>query len=198
MDGNGNYAYFSSTGPTADGRLKPNVVAQGQSSTVIDPNGGYVSSASGTSFSSPITAGMVACLWQANPEKSNIEIMEAIQESGSLANNPNQQLGFGIPDYFLANSILTVIESKAEDNLDMLVYPNPFNDELFVSIKDGSDDISSVELFDLTGKSLFYKDVNTSQGNRVKLSGAESLGAGIYFLQITVNNQVVKQKIIKN
>ena len=198
VDAGGFYASFSSTGPTADGRLKPNVVAQGQSSTVIDPNGGYVSSASGTSFSSPITAGMVACLWQANPEKSNIEIMEAIQESGTLANNPNQQLGFGIPDYSLANSILTVIESKAEDNLDMLVYPNPFNDELFVSIKDGSGDISSVELFDLTGKSLFYQDVNTSLGNRVKLSGAENLGAGIYFLQITVNNQVVKQKIIKN
>ena len=67
VDGSGNYAGFSSTGPTFDGRMKPNVVAQGQGSTIIDPWTGSVSYGSGTSFSSPITAGMIACLWQANP-----------------------------------------------------------------------------------------------------------------------------------
>ncbi len=198
VNASGNYASFSSTGPTADGRIKPNVVAQGQGSTVISPWDGTVTSANGTSFSSPITAGMVACLWQANPEKRNIEIMEAIQESASLAGNPNNQLGWGIPDYSLANSILTVIDNRVEDNLNILVYPNPFNDELFVSIKDDSGDISSVELFDLTGKSLLSQNVNASMGNRVDLNGAENLEAGIYFLQITVNNQVVTQKVIKN
>jgi subtilisin family serine protease len=103
----GNYVSFSSKGPTYDGRIKPDVVAQGSGSTIINAYSGNVSTGSGTSFSSPITAGMVACLWQANPTKRNTEIMEAIRQSASLANNPDTLLGWGIPDYFLADSILS-------------------------------------------------------------------------------------------
>ena len=129
VNGSGNYASFSSTGPTYDGRVKPNVVAQGQGSTIVEPWGGEVSSGNGTSFSSPITAGMVACLWQANPKKRNTEIMEAIQSSASQANNPDDELGYGIPDYVLANSILTGIEYPAELNDAFSTYPNPFLNE---------------------------------------------------------------------
>ena len=94
VDGSGNIAGFSSHGPTFDGRIKPNVVAQGSGTAIIDPGNGSVTFGGGTSFSSPITAGMVACLWQANPYKRNTEIMEAIQASGSLANEPNNQMGY--------------------------------------------------------------------------------------------------------
>ena len=58
-----------------------------------------ITHASGTSFSSPITAGMIACLWQVFPDKNNMEIMQAVMESGSSAENPNNQTGWGIPDY---------------------------------------------------------------------------------------------------
>jgi hypothetical protein len=102
----GNYASFSSTGPTYDGRTKPDVVAQGSGSAIVNTNG-TVTTGSGTSFSSPITAGMVACLWQAHPGKRNTEILDAIRQSGSLASNPNQLLGYGIPDYFEAHTILS-------------------------------------------------------------------------------------------
>jgi len=103
----GNYASFSSTGPTFDGRIKPNVVAQGSGSTIISAYSGNVTTGSGTSFSSPITAGMVACLWQAHQNKRNTQIMEAIEQSASLAGNPNYQLGYGIPDYFNAHTALS-------------------------------------------------------------------------------------------
>jgi hypothetical protein len=194
VDAGGNYASFSSAGPTVDGRIKPNVVAQGAGSTVISPWEGTVSSGNGTSFSSPITAGMVACLWQANPEKRNTEIMEAIQESGSLAENPNDLLGYGIPDYSLANSILTVIDNKIDVKAGILAYPNPFNEELFV---EGKGEINSIELFDLTGKSLLSQNANGSLGQSVKLNGTENLDAGIYFLQVKINNEVITQKVIK-
>lgn len=119
----GNYASFSSTGPTYDGRIKPNVVAQGQSSTIISAYSGNVSSGSGTSFSSPITAGMVTCLWQAYPNKSNSEIMGAIQQSATQANAPDSLLGFGIPDYFLAYTNLNNVTT-----LDVKVFlEGPFN-----------------------------------------------------------------------
>ena len=77
MDSEGNYASFSSIGPSSDGRIKPDVMAKGASAAVIDQNNN-VTTASGTSFSSPIMAGAVASLWQSRPEKTNAEIMQII------------------------------------------------------------------------------------------------------------------------
>jgi hypothetical protein len=88
--------------------MKPNVVAQGSGTAVINPSTGNVTTGSGTSFSSPITAGMVTCLWQAHPNRRNTQILEAIQQSASLANNPNYQLGYGIPNYLAAHNLLTL------------------------------------------------------------------------------------------
>jgi hypothetical protein len=104
----GAYVSFSSTGPTSDGRTKPDVVAQGSGTTIINAGTGNVSTGSGTSFSSPVTAGMVSCLWQAHPNRRNTEILEAIRQSGSLAGNPDQQLGWGIPNYLTAHNLLSL------------------------------------------------------------------------------------------
>lgn len=73
---------FSSRGLTFDGRIKPDVVARGDQAAFASAAGG-VQQGNGTSFSSPITAGAVACLWQANPTKTNMEILYAIQESAN-------------------------------------------------------------------------------------------------------------------
>ncbi len=127
VNSSGVYASFSSTGPTYDGRIKPNVVAQGQGSTIISAYSGNVISGNGTSFSSPITAGMVASLWQAHPDKKNTEIMEAIQQSATQALNPDSLLGFGIPDYFAAHTLLSVPVIHII-NLDIKVFlEGPFN-----------------------------------------------------------------------
>ena len=83
VDSNGNYASFSSIGPTVDGRVKPDVMAQGSSSAVIS-TGGNVNFSNGTSFSSPIMAGVVTCLWQSRPEVPNGHIMQVIRESAHL------------------------------------------------------------------------------------------------------------------
>ncbi|MBN2174940.1 MAG: S8 family serine peptidase [Bacteroidales bacterium] len=195
VNSNGDYASFSSTGPTADGRLKPNVVAQGQGSTIIDPWGGNVSSGSGTSFSSPITAGMVACLWQANPDKRNTEILQAIEQSGSLANNPNNLLGHGIPDYVMANSILTVIDYQEASNYDIEVYPVPF-DNLF-QVKTLSDEIIlNIEVMDISGKT-YLKMANLNDRN-IKVEGLDELASGIYILKIETDHQYLTSKVIKN
>lgn len=107
VNASGNYASFSSTGPTYDGRIKPNVVAQGSGTTIVSAYTGNVTTGSGTSFSSPVTAGMVACLWQAHPGKRTTQIMEAIQQSASQANNPDYYYGYGIPDYLEAHNLLS-------------------------------------------------------------------------------------------
>jgi len=74
---------FSSFGPTSDGRIKPSVSAQGGNTTVITSNN-TIATSNGTSFSSPVIAGMTACLWQAHDDKSNIEIIDAIIRSAHL------------------------------------------------------------------------------------------------------------------
>ncbi|MGI6243193.1 MAG: S8 family serine peptidase [Prevotella sp.] len=94
-------ARFSSVGPSYDGRVKPDVAAQGVASTVIDGSG-VITTANGTSFASPITCGMVACLWQALPHKTAIEIMNLVRKSADRASTPDNIFGYGIPDYWKA------------------------------------------------------------------------------------------------
>lgn len=106
IDFSGKRASFSSFGPTADGRIKPDVAAPGAWVTVSDAYAFQASIGSGTSFAAPIMAGMVACLWQAFPERSNEEIVAAIKRSSSQAGFPDEELGFGIPDFGKAYRLL--------------------------------------------------------------------------------------------
>ena len=92
---------FSSTGFTADLRVKPDVVALGSGVTVIG-SGGNVQYANGTSFSTPIVAGLGVCLWQSLPWLTNKEIIELIQQTASQANRPDVEKGYGIPDIYKA------------------------------------------------------------------------------------------------
>lgn len=108
----GKRANFSSYGPTADGRIKPDAVAVGREAYVANPRG-ITLRADGTSFSSPLMSGMVACLWQAFPEKNAYQIMEAIRKSGDRAAAPDSSLGYGITDFLKAyNLLLQTIEIK--------------------------------------------------------------------------------------
>jgi subtilisin family serine protease len=92
---------FSSTGFTADLRIKPDVVALGSGVTVIGANGN-VQYTNGTSFSTPIVAGLGACLWQSLPWLTNREIIALIQQTASQANRPDVEKGYGIPDFYKA------------------------------------------------------------------------------------------------
>jgi len=195
VDGSGGYAGFSSVGPTADGRTKPNVVAQGSGSTIIDPWTGNVSFGSGTSFSSPITAGMVACLWQANPDKTNFEIMTAIESSGSIASDPTDQLGYGIPDYMDANSILTVIENAEISANDLSVYPNPFSNDFAIRVNDEIV-IQEIELMDITGKRIELKKVGEGEQS-IQFNNLRILPEGVYLLKLYAESHTMTKKIIK-
>lgn len=102
---------FSSRGFTADLRVKPDVMALGSASTVVTDRG-LVSISSGTSFSSPIMCGMVACLWQAFPTLTNREIIEVVRESSDRFEKPNEDYGYGIPDMKKAMELAKVIADQ--------------------------------------------------------------------------------------
>ncbi len=92
---------FSSVGFTEDARVKPDVVALGSSTTVIDSTGN-IRFANGTSFATPTLAGLGICLWQALPWLSNVELIKLIQSTSSQYKRPDIELGYGIPDFFKA------------------------------------------------------------------------------------------------
>ena len=92
---------FSSVGPSADGRVKPDVMACGNACSVIRGDG-KLGKANGTSFASPLTCGMVACLWQALPDKTALEIMDIVRRSAHQYNVPDNIFGYGIPDFWKA------------------------------------------------------------------------------------------------
>lgn len=94
-------AEFSSVGFTADNRVKPDVVALGGGSCVIDADG-TVRYANGTSFSTPILAGLGTCLWQALPSLKNQDIITILQQASSHFKKPDPELGYGIPDVYKA------------------------------------------------------------------------------------------------
>lgn len=89
---------FSSFGLTVDGRIKPDVVSLGQGAAVIDQSGAYIDIKSGTSFSSPNLCGLAACLWQANPQLTNKQVIDIIKKSADRYNNPLLPYGYGIPN----------------------------------------------------------------------------------------------------
>lgn len=109
---NGTASYFSSKGPSADGRIKPDVMAQGSFIYVLGRSRG-VTFSFGTSFSAPLMAGAVACLWQANPEFTNLEIIEAVQKSSDRYHKPDETYGYGIPNFYIANKYLK--QKKSEE-----------------------------------------------------------------------------------
>ena len=91
-------AGFSSLGPTADGRVKPDVMAQGSPTAVVTERG-TISSSVGTSFAAPLITGLVACLWQKYPQKTAMQIMDMVRLSGDNAKHPDNVYGYGVPDF---------------------------------------------------------------------------------------------------
>ena len=97
-------APFSGVGPTQDGRVKPDVMALGSPTALISGRGTVVRDM-GTSFSTPIVAGLVACLWQAMPQKTALEIIDLVRQAGNSFQQPDNIYGYGLPNFWRAYMI---------------------------------------------------------------------------------------------
>lgn len=200
VDGVGNYAGFSSTGPSYDGRVKPNVAAQGSGTTVAYPGGG-IGGGSGTSFASPVTAGMVACLRQANPTKTYLEIIDAIQQSASQYTNPDSLKGYGIPNFNLANILISGIKVNNKDVSGLVnVFPNPFNEQLEFLFNTSETETITVQLLDLSGRKIYetQQKIYPNNLNLVKLNFDKKLAQGFYMLHIQSKSGSFEQKVLRN
>ncbi len=198
VDSSGNYASFSSVGPTSDRRIKPNVAALGYG-TIIQ----YVNEAfgpgSGTSFSSPVIAGLAACLWQAHPGKTNMEIIKAIEASSSQYKNPDSLLGYGIPDFRIADLILKK-DNFPSDTLKLAnIYPNPFTDQVEIEIPRSSNQNVKIEIYDSIGRKIHHGNVNTGEAyvNWIQINELGLLAEGLYVFKITMDKGTSEKKMIK-
>lgn len=184
------YSTFSSIGPSYDNRVKPDITAQGDNPYYSDTVGNVTNSGSGTSFSCPITAGMVACLWQALPSKTNQEIKQLIMQSADRYAVPTNQFGYGIPDFNLALANGLSVEDFL--NNEIVVYPNPTNDLITFTL-DKEIGVKSLSVFTVLGQKVMEEKVS----NVSPTVSLKSLQNGLYFYKLESNNYSKTGKIIK-
>lgn len=198
IDQFGEHVSFSGFGPTADGRVKPDVMSMGFD-CVIAQHDSTIRLGNGTSFSAPIACGLAACLWQANPDRTNMEIIDAIRRSAHLYTMPNDSMGYGIPNFWGAHKLLNPGQFE-DDPFDLNIWPNPFTNELTFSFSAGTTWDPEVTLFDSVGREILTEIEPLKQGlYRVRtLNGSVAdLPRGTYILQVSIHNSSGSRMIVK-
>ena len=163
-------AGFSSFGPTADGRTKPDVSAPGAGVTVASSSGGYGTS-NGTSFSAPLVTGVVALLLEANPTLTPMQVRDVLRQTASQASAPDNRLGWGIVNAAAAVALARTVDVAREDAapaLRLVVAGNASASPALVL-----DRPATVEVVDLLGRTLRAASAVT----RLDLDG---LAPGVY------------------
>lgn len=194
-DAHGMRSTFSSKGPTFDGRIKPDVMARSEG-TIVMQTTNEIGSGDGTSFAAPLIAGLTACLWQANPNLRNTEILSAIKMSSTHFNDPNQLMGYGVPDFSSARTMLSPagLAFKGEDLPEQT---NFVFEKLGVVQLPATTTHIDLRLFDMNGN-LVYETRGTEifSDKEVNLKNLPHLLKTSYLLKIGLENQVFTQKII--
>jgi serine protease AprX len=191
---------FSSHGPTYDGRIKPDVCAQGENVIVQNQSGTFVG-VGGTSLSSPIIAGMAACLWQANPGATNLQIIDAIRQSSSQYTKPDSLYGYGIPDFGRADRIVKNILAPQESlPFSFFNYPNPVKNILSIEIYQKESDKphqAFLNVYDLAGR-ICAESVNIliSENSMINID-LNNLSTGVYYLIINIEGRKYSSVFLK-
>ena len=185
-------ASFSSVGPAADGRIKPDVSAIGKAAMCVFADG-HIGRCNGTSFSSPLTCGMVACLMQAHPSLTMLEIVNSVKQSGHQYNNPDSLLGYGIPNACVADSLMQLLEVGVDDfNIEkenFNIYPNPTNGSITIT---SNNNINLIEFYSIEGR--LVKTIKMENGNSI-LMNCTDFEAGVYI--VSLNQSKFKRLIVQ-
>lgn len=183
--------YFSSIGPTADGRIKPDIMAMGVNNSIINGTG-QVTYGSGTSYSAPLVAGMAACLWNALPMLKASELRSKIIESGDRFASPDTLYGNGVPN--AQKMWLTIKNTIDQHKLDRFYcYPSPASDKLFLASFLQTQESVRVVMYNAFGRKVLEKTLSGSALS-VDVSG---LPNSIYLVEFIVSGtRQATQKIV--
>jgi hypothetical protein len=191
-------AGFSSWGPNGAQKRKPNIVSVGWGATYANMFG-TITTGNGTSYANPNVAGLIACLWQAFPEFSNMEILDAVERSSSMYNNPDDRYGYGIPNFRSAYQLLAA-QKEENDSLAngkwLKAFPIPFRQFFTVFLKAPATGHATLRVIDLNGHILAEKTVDVTKGSNynIKMNPAGTKRFGVYILQYSdgKNSSTVK------
>ncbi|MEY3417232.1 MAG: hypothetical protein RL060_1344 [Bacteroidota bacterium] len=186
VDSQGKYAYFSSIGPSADHRIKPDLASKGLGAWMATTSGSFVAG-NGTSFSCPILCGLATGYWAAFPHLTSQEVIQNLKLSASQYLTPDNYLGYGIPHYTKAKNIV-MGDVNMTNALMYVLFPNPLVENSVLSIR-MLDSLSEVMVlvYQADGSLVLTKPV-TQIGNDILLD-VSSLTKGVYFLKVQNANQ---------
>lgn len=196
-----NRAGFSSVGPTADGRIKPNLSAMGQQTAIIAPSG-VATRGNGTSFSCPVLAGMAAGFWQANPTLTAQQVLRFLERSGSRATMPNDEVGYGIPNfvraYNLANPSTPLAAAAATRPQELFIYPNPSKDnELFLQVAESfRNKPLRIRIYDARGGLVNEQQIAATMAAEVRLQPMH-LPKGVYNCSVSAGKEQRTVRFVK-
>ena len=194
-----NIVSFSSYGPSTDGRVKPELSAQGANTTIGNTNG-TVGLSSGTSFSSPLMAGFAASFWQAFPSLTNMQVRELLIRSASQYTNPDNRLGYGIPNFDKAYELAeleALINELKKSGQEVIVFPNPINDGASTKVwvlKNDAGTNFEYSISDFTGKILWNLSTKES---KITLPVINDLPLSNVILKVTAENLKYSTKIVR-
>ncbi len=184
---------FSSQGPTADNRIKPDVVAMGSGTSVIRSNG-LLGTASGTSLASPLIASLAVGVLQAYPMLSVEEVYNAIVNSADQANKPDNLMGYGLPHF---RAVKNYIESEQSEEV-VSIYPNPVTgNSIQIKLKSLPDAPLQIVIIDSQGKRTEEFSHPIDWLNNPLEYDLSKLQAGLYLIRITVGDRTTTLKFVK-
>ncbi|MFM7311302.1 MAG: S8 family serine peptidase [Flavobacteriales bacterium] len=197
VNANEMHAAFSGFGPSSDGEVKPWVVAMGQGTAFADLDSTY-RTGNGTSFSCPIMAAGTACLMSAFPDRSNMQWKAALAESSSLWAQPNDSLGYGIPDFFEMYLKLAQIQVYPGQPS---AFPNPCTDHLRWILPDDAYDNCTLrtDWYDQRGQLVVSESVPPMASHQFQTSASvlKSLSPGWYTVHISNGRHDYHVRVVK-
>ncbi len=194
VEGNNIISAFSSAGPAADGRIKPDNTTMGVN-VAVQVDISTIKKSSGTSFSCPVLSGMAACLIQAVPKAENTEIIESLHNTADRYSFPDSLYGYGTPDMLKALHRLQDIYI-VKPTMEFITGPNPTTGEVEVIFREDPGTIA-IEIFNVSGVTLYRKNIPGYAGRTLKIQNLINRRDGLYFIRIKTDNSIFTQKIIK-
>jgi serine protease AprX len=194
IDGYNIISSFSSAGPSADGRIKPDNVAQGVS-VPVQIQGTSFARANGTSFSCPLLSGICACAMQAVPEALNMDIVKTLHKNGDKAAKPDSLYGYGLPDMVkvvesLENKFVNIPENAAT------IGPNPFTENLEIVFREPPGSIE-MEVYNISGSTIVRRSYPDYISRTLDINDLANKSQGLYFIKLRTADKTIIFKVTK-
>ncbi len=187
---------FSSQGPTSDGRIKPDLSTLGERVYLYTRPNVSVTTSQGTSFSAPQIAALAAGLWQAKPELNKDELIELLKSSATQAEEPDNLLGYGIPNFSRAyfGEVLSI--ENNESDIHWKLFPNPLEGNI-LQFEYGNEQQVIFSLINSSGILIQEQVIERQSLSNPFMIEIPAINPGVYLIQVRSGNQLKQTKLIK-